>query len=161
MFSYCRCEEKKYLTAKLLPKKAARILRNSLELTYQKLHSYLNDLQRYNSNKDMNIDKDFQLKRKEVSIFKIIHPQKFSFRRDFIFPHSFFYRAMLFSFFVIYSFYSKFLSLKYKKPFYVLWCTFWEVIATFCCLLSKHQLWAPPIQTRYLIYKVSYLSFSP
>ncbi|KAK7602604.1 hypothetical protein V9T40_008193 [Parthenolecanium corni] len=59
------CEEKKYLTAKLLPKKAARILRNSLELTYQKLHSYLNDLQRYNSNKDMNIDKDFQLKRKE------------------------------------------------------------------------------------------------
>ncbi|XP_065199879.1 C-myc promoter-binding protein isoform X2 [Planococcus citri] len=62
------CEKKRYLTSKLLPKKAARNLRNSLELTYQKLHSFLQMLQLNANNKDLNIDKDFQLKRKEQSL---------------------------------------------------------------------------------------------
>lgn len=65
---YCSCEDKKYLTAKLLPKKPTRTLKNSLEKLYEKL----DDLQRTykaTSNKsiqDTNIDRDFLMKRKEV-----------------------------------------------------------------------------------------------
>ncbi|PSN49786.1 hypothetical protein C0J52_01385 [Blattella germanica] len=57
------CEEKRGLTAKLLPKKPARVLRNTLDQLAQKLCH----LQKFsqNSAKDSSIDRDFQLKRKE------------------------------------------------------------------------------------------------
>jgi hypothetical protein len=62
------CEDKKHLTAKLLPKKPTRILKNSLEKLYKKL----DDLQRTykatnnQSFQETNIDRDFLMKRKEV-----------------------------------------------------------------------------------------------
>ncbi|XP_026815579.1 DENN domain-containing protein Crag isoform X3 [Rhopalosiphum maidis] len=61
------CEDKKHLTAKLLPKKPTRTLKNTLE----KLNEKLDDLQRTykaTSNKNIeetNIDRDFLKKRKE------------------------------------------------------------------------------------------------
>lgn len=67
----CSCEDKKHLTAKLLPKKSTRTLKNSLEKLYEKL----DDLQRTykaTSNKSIqetNIDRDFLMKRKEVILF--------------------------------------------------------------------------------------------
>lgn len=67
------CEDKRHLTAKLLPKKPTRMLKNSLE----KLNEKLDDLQRTykaTSNKSIqesNIDRDFLMKRKEVYVFFI------------------------------------------------------------------------------------------
>ncbi|XP_025406027.1 C-myc promoter-binding protein isoform X3 [Sipha flava] len=64
------CEDKKHLTAKLLPKKPTRILKNSLEKLYKKL----DDLQRTykatnnQSFQETNIDRDFLMKRKEHEI---------------------------------------------------------------------------------------------
>lgn len=65
------CEDKKHLTAKLLPKKPTRTLKNSLEKLYKKL----DDLQRTyktinnKSIQETNIDRDFLMKRKEVNNF--------------------------------------------------------------------------------------------
>jgi len=63
-----RCEEKRNLTAKLLPKRPARALLSTLERLHQKViqtaqASYVQD-----SNQDDCIDRDFQNKRKEVRI---------------------------------------------------------------------------------------------
>ncbi|KAL4092280.1 hypothetical protein QTP88_026805 [Uroleucon formosanum] len=61
------CEDKKHLTAKLLPKKPTRTLKNTLE----KLNEKLDDLQRTykttcnKSIEETNIDRDFLKKRKE------------------------------------------------------------------------------------------------
>jgi hypothetical protein len=49
----------------LLPKKPARVLRNTLEQLYQKLHQFVKSFAR-NSAQDASIDRDFQQKRKEV-----------------------------------------------------------------------------------------------
>jgi hypothetical protein len=68
LFHVQSCEDKKHLTAKLLPKKPTRTLKNTLE----KLNEKLDDLQRTykaTSNKSIeetNIDRDFLKKRKEV-----------------------------------------------------------------------------------------------
>ncbi|XP_026667588.1 DENN domain-containing protein Crag isoform X2 [Ceratina calcarata] len=64
------CEDKKYLLVKLLPKKAARQLRNWLEHLYSKLISLGKS---YSSMKDMDdeefsVDKEFQQKRKEQAL---------------------------------------------------------------------------------------------
>jgi len=71
LYILCSCEDKKHLTAKLLPKKPTRTLKNSLEKLYEKL----NDLQRTyktTNNKciqETNIDRDFLMKRREVIKF--------------------------------------------------------------------------------------------
>jgi len=71
LYILCSCEDKKHLTAKLLPKKPTRSLKNSLEKLYEKL----DDLQRTykaTNNKciqETNIDRDFLMKRKEVIKF--------------------------------------------------------------------------------------------
>lgn len=68
MYILYSCEDKKYLMAKLLPKKPTRTLKNSLEKLYEKL----DDLQRTfkatnnKSIQESNIDRDFLMKRKEV-----------------------------------------------------------------------------------------------
>lgn len=67
------CENIKYIvTLKLLPKKPARTLRNSLERLYQKLHLLLQSMQSSAQNNDKadenSIDQDFQLRRKEQSL---------------------------------------------------------------------------------------------
>ncbi|XP_076639422.1 DENN domain-containing protein Crag isoform X4 [Colletes latitarsis] len=64
------CDDKKYLNIKLLPKKAARQLRNWLEHLYSKLISLGKS---YSSMKDMDdeefsVDKEFQQKRKEQAL---------------------------------------------------------------------------------------------
>lgn len=64
------CDDKKYLSVKLLPKKAARQLRNWLEHLYSKLISLGKS---YSSMKDMDdeefsVDKEFQQKRKEQAL---------------------------------------------------------------------------------------------
>ncbi|XP_076181368.1 DENN domain-containing protein Crag isoform X3 [Ptiloglossa arizonensis] len=64
------CDDKKYLNVKLLPKKAARQLRNWLEHLYSKLISLGKS---YSSMKDMDdeefsVDKEFQQKRKEQAL---------------------------------------------------------------------------------------------
>jgi hypothetical protein len=61
-----RCEEKRGgLTAKLLPKKPARILRNTLEQLKQKNYLFKKSSDQ-NSARDASIDRDLQQKRKEV-----------------------------------------------------------------------------------------------
>ncbi|XP_050430707.1 DENN domain-containing protein Crag isoform X2 [Adelges cooleyi] len=61
------CEEKKYLTTKLLPKKSARILKNTLEKLYEKLNDLQTNFQSSNNKtfQETNIDRNFLLKRKE------------------------------------------------------------------------------------------------
>ncbi|XP_015433797.1 PREDICTED: DENN domain-containing protein 4C [Dufourea novaeangliae] len=64
------CDDKKYLNVKLLPKKAARQLRNWLEHLYSKLISLGKS---YSSMKDtddeeFSVDKEFQQKRKEQAL---------------------------------------------------------------------------------------------
>jgi len=64
-----RCEEKRGgLTAKLLPKKPARILRNTLiELNKKNYQFYqFKKSSDQNSARDVSIDRDFKQKRKEV-----------------------------------------------------------------------------------------------
>jgi hypothetical protein len=61
-----RCEEKRGgLTPKLLPKKPARILRNTLIQLNQKNYRVKKSSD-HNSAHDVSIDRDFQQKRKEV-----------------------------------------------------------------------------------------------
>jgi len=60
-----RCEEKRGLSAKLLPKRPARVLRNTLEQLTQKLRHFMKSFAQ-NSARDASIDRDFQQKRKEV-----------------------------------------------------------------------------------------------
>jgi hypothetical protein len=61
-----RCEEKRAgLTAKLLPKKPARILRNTLVELKEKNYRFKKSSDQ-NSARDVSIDRDFQQKRKEV-----------------------------------------------------------------------------------------------
>ncbi|XP_026288587.1 DENN domain-containing protein Crag isoform X3 [Frankliniella occidentalis] len=62
------CDEKRNLNTKILPKKPARTLRNTLETLYQKVNqsmeNYINcSLQ--DSSHDAGIDRDFQMRRKE------------------------------------------------------------------------------------------------
>ncbi|XP_054002499.1 DENN domain-containing protein Crag isoform X3 [Hylaeus anthracinus] len=64
------CDDKRYLNVKLLPKKAARQLKNGLEHLYSKLISLGKS---YSSMKDMDdeefsVDKEFQQKRKEQAL---------------------------------------------------------------------------------------------
>ncbi|XP_058796912.1 DENN domain-containing protein Crag isoform X2 [Phymastichus coffea] len=64
------CDDKKYLNNKLLPKKAARMLKNSLEKLYAKLMTinkdHLHEKSTFSTNeKDFSADKEFQQKRKE------------------------------------------------------------------------------------------------
>nr|XP_018916356.1 PREDICTED: C-myc promoter-binding protein isoform X2 [Bemisia tabaci] len=67
------CEDRRYLTSKLLPKKSARILRANLEQSYRNLSALLygrkNSTYHVDENVSENsIDKDFQSKRKELSL---------------------------------------------------------------------------------------------
>lgn len=63
------CEEKKHLTAKLLPKKPTRILKNCLEKLYEKLDELQRTYKAANNKniQETNIDRDFLMKRKEVN----------------------------------------------------------------------------------------------
>ncbi|XP_023718394.1 DENN domain-containing protein Crag isoform X4 [Cryptotermes secundus] len=61
------CEEKRGLTSKLLPKRPARALRNTLEELANKLHQFMSSVAK-NSAQDASIDRDFQQKRKEQSL---------------------------------------------------------------------------------------------
>ncbi|XP_066582259.1 DENN domain-containing protein Crag isoform X2 [Prorops nasuta] len=64
------CDDKKYLNVKLLPKKAARQLRNLLEHLYSKLFPLgkAYPYQRGHGDEDFSVDKEFQLKRKEQAL---------------------------------------------------------------------------------------------
>jgi hypothetical protein len=68
-----RCEEKRGLTSKLLPKKPARVLRNTLEQIVEKLRQFSKSVAK-NSAQDASIDRDFQQKRKEVIFCCIYKP---------------------------------------------------------------------------------------
>ncbi|XP_039291612.1 DENN domain-containing protein Crag isoform X2 [Nilaparvata lugens] len=60
------CDEKRQLTIKLLPKKATRVLRNSLERIYHKLALFMEKQAISDRTVDTTtIDQDFQLKRRE------------------------------------------------------------------------------------------------
>lgn len=64
------CDERKYLSTKLLPKKAARVLKTSLERLYIKLQSISKDFQHeklinHFGDKDFSVDKEFHQKKKE------------------------------------------------------------------------------------------------
>ena len=67
------CEDKKHLNNKLLPKKAARMLKNSLERLHLKLVSINRDHMQERSSsivedKDFHVDKEFQQKRREQTL---------------------------------------------------------------------------------------------
>ncbi|KDR07911.1 C-myc promoter-binding protein [Zootermopsis nevadensis] len=63
------CEEKRGLTVKFLPKKPARVLRNTLEQLTLKLQQFMKSFAQ-NSTRDAGIDRDFQQKRKEVILLQ-------------------------------------------------------------------------------------------
>ncbi|GLG99459.1 Uncharacterized protein GBIM_05925 [Gryllus bimaculatus] len=60
------CEDRRSLNAKLLPKKPARILRNTLERLYQKMRQLSHSINQEPS-KD-SIDRDFLIRRKELAL---------------------------------------------------------------------------------------------
>ncbi|XP_047003127.1 DENN domain-containing protein Crag isoform X1 [Schistocerca americana] len=64
------CEDRRSLSTKLLPKKPARILRNSLENLQQKVMLHIRTVNSLaqDTSKENNIDRDFQLKRKEQTL---------------------------------------------------------------------------------------------
>ncbi|XP_011257996.1 DENN domain-containing protein 4C isoform X3 [Camponotus floridanus] len=64
------CEDKKYLNIKLLPKKAARQLRNWLEILSSKIISWgkTNSSQKDRGDEDFSVDREFQQKRKEQAL---------------------------------------------------------------------------------------------
>ncbi|XP_012273297.1 DENN domain-containing protein 4C isoform X2 [Orussus abietinus] len=63
------CDDKKYLNVKLLPKKAARMLRNRLELLYSKLISLGKSYsQKEKNDEDFSVDKEFQQKQREQAL---------------------------------------------------------------------------------------------
>ncbi|KMQ97226.1 c-myc promoter-binding protein [Lasius niger] len=64
------CEDKKYLNVKLLPKKAARQLRNWLEMLSSKIISWgkTNCSQKDRGDEDFSVDREFQQKRKEQAL---------------------------------------------------------------------------------------------
>ncbi|KAL6440046.1 hypothetical protein ACFW04_002996 [Cataglyphis niger] len=64
------CEDKKYLNVKLLPKKAARQLRNWLEILSSKISSWgkTNCSQKDRGDEDFSVDREFQQKRKEQAL---------------------------------------------------------------------------------------------
>ncbi|XP_018307942.1 C-myc promoter-binding protein isoform X3 [Mycetomoellerius zeteki] len=64
------CDDKKYLNVKLLPKKAARQLRNWLELLSSKIISWgkINCSQKDREDEDFSVDREFQQKRKEQAL---------------------------------------------------------------------------------------------
>nr|CAD7392907.1 unnamed protein product [Timema cristinae] len=62
------CEEKRNLNTKLLPKKPARALKNTLDVLSQKLRLFVQSLSQDPGGKDGSIDRDFQLKRKEQAL---------------------------------------------------------------------------------------------
>ncbi|XP_015176322.1 PREDICTED: DENN domain-containing protein 4C isoform X1 [Polistes dominula] len=64
------CDDKKYLNVKLLPKKAARQLRNCLEHLYSKLTSLgkIYSSQKDQEHGDFSVDKEFQQKQKEQAL---------------------------------------------------------------------------------------------
>ncbi|XP_043666417.1 DENN domain-containing protein Crag isoform X3 [Vespula pensylvanica] len=64
------CDDKKYLNVKLLPKKAARQLRNCLEHLYSKLISLgkIYSSQKDQEHDDFSVDKEFQQKQKEQAL---------------------------------------------------------------------------------------------
>ncbi|XP_011331816.2 DENN domain-containing protein Crag isoform X3 [Ooceraea biroi] len=64
------CDDKKYLNVKLLPKKAARQLRNWLELLSSKIISWgkTNCSQKDRGDEDFSVDREFQQKRREQAL---------------------------------------------------------------------------------------------
>lgn len=64
------CEEKRHLSIKLLPKKAGRTLRNNLDVLSEKLKDFIKQsMEPVNQSiTDNSIDKEFQMKKKEVLI---------------------------------------------------------------------------------------------
>ncbi|XP_011063749.1 PREDICTED: C-myc promoter-binding protein isoform X3 [Acromyrmex echinatior] len=64
------CDDKKYLNVKLLPKKAARQLRNWLELLSSKIISWgkTSCSQKDRGDEDFSVDREFQQKRKEQAL---------------------------------------------------------------------------------------------
>ncbi|XP_043280823.1 DENN domain-containing protein Crag isoform X4 [Venturia canescens] len=64
------CDDRKYLTVKLLPKKAARMLKSWLEILYSKLSSMGKNhtAHKEKSDQDFSVDKEFRQKRKEQAM---------------------------------------------------------------------------------------------
>ncbi|XP_063980913.1 DENN domain-containing protein Crag isoform X2 [Diachasmimorpha longicaudata] len=64
------CEDKRHLNIKLLPKKAARILKSDLDKTYAKLNSLAKkqSSHREEATEDFRVDKEFHQKRKEQGL---------------------------------------------------------------------------------------------
>ncbi|XP_015598168.1 DENN domain-containing protein 4C isoform X2 [Cephus cinctus] len=64
------CDDKKHLNVKLLPKKAARMLKNKLEELHMKLISLgkTYSSQKERGDEDFSVDKEFQQKRKEQAL---------------------------------------------------------------------------------------------
>ncbi|XP_068081493.1 DENN domain-containing protein Crag isoform X2 [Anabrus simplex] len=61
------CDDRRNLSVKLLPKKPARALRNTLERLYQKIRQLVRSLSQ-DAAKDNSIDRDFRIKRKEQAL---------------------------------------------------------------------------------------------
>lgn len=69
-FSLTRSEEKKsLLSVKLLPKKASRTLRATLQYLYEKIYStFWSERNKRGEDPDSSLDRDFKIKKKEVKI---------------------------------------------------------------------------------------------
>lgn len=72
-FFFLSCDEKRHLSIKLLPKKAGRVLRSTLEDLTHKLQTFImQQMEPANQSvADDSIDKEFQLKKKEVFNFSL------------------------------------------------------------------------------------------
>lgn len=67
-----RSEEKKsILSVKLLPKKAARTLRATLQYLYEKIYStFWSERNKRGEDPDCSLDRDFKIKKKEVGLLR-------------------------------------------------------------------------------------------
>lgn len=80
------CDDRRGLSTKLLPKKPARILRNTLDRLFQKVllhNNHVNKLMQDPASADNSIDRDFQLKRKEVVICLVLQTVVCKYARNF------------------------------------------------------------------------------
>ena len=84
-FYDCRSEEKKsYLSVKLLPKKPARILRNTLQNLYERIYltHWSERGKRDVSDSDEALEKTFKIKNKEVTLSMAKYAGPRNFRRS-------------------------------------------------------------------------------
>ena len=134
-FGSFRSEEKKsLLSVKLLPKKATRTLRNTLQNLHEKIYlTYWSDRGKRLDDPDASLDRDFKVKKKEVSQFEIVDSTFQLFNK-----HYFFFCSSSCS------------SWKSRRRSSSLWHRYCVATDLFSCQSPRHRQWAPRIPTRCL-----------